>query len=77
MYALPALSCSAGFFCNGEIGMVGPSTHLHGFTCSAAIFRPAPAEPEGAAEGGAAGEQQLPLPYSSGGAENEGGPCSI
>lgn len=29
-----------GFFCNGEIGPVGPSTYLHGFTSSFAIFRP-------------------------------------
>ena len=30
-----------GFFCNGEIGPVGPSTFLHGFTSSFAIFSPA------------------------------------
>ncbi len=29
-----------GFFCNGEIGQVGPSTFLHGFTSSFGIFRP-------------------------------------
>ena len=29
-----------GFFCNGEIGPVGPSTYLHGFTSSFAIFKP-------------------------------------
>ena len=29
-----------GFFCNGEIGPVGPGTYLHGFTSSFAIFRP-------------------------------------
>ena len=29
-----------GFFCNGEIGPVGPSTFLHGFTSSFAIFSP-------------------------------------
>ena len=29
-----------GFFCNGEIGPVGPNTFLHGFTSSFAIFSP-------------------------------------
>ena len=29
-----------GFFCNGEIGPVGPNTYLHGFTSSFAIFKP-------------------------------------
>lgn len=29
-----------GFFCNGEIGPVGPGTFLHGFTSSFALFRP-------------------------------------
>ncbi len=29
----------AGFFCNGEIGPVGGSTFLHGFTSSFALFR--------------------------------------
>ena len=29
-----------GFFCNGEIGPVGPGTYLHGFTSSFAIFSP-------------------------------------
>ena len=28
-----------GFFCNGEIGPVGGSTHLHGYTSSFGIFR--------------------------------------
>ncbi|GAB4815830.1 hypothetical protein N2152v2_002876 [Parachlorella kessleri] len=32
---------SSGFFCNGEIGQVGAATYLHGFTCSAAVFRAA------------------------------------
>ncbi|MFQ5934022.1 MAG: FIST N-terminal domain-containing protein [Dehalococcoidia bacterium] len=31
----------AGFFCNGEIGPVGGTTFLHGFTSSFAIFTPA------------------------------------
>ena len=31
-----------GFFCNGEIGPVGPNTYLHGFTSSFAIFKPKP-----------------------------------
>ncbi|MBE7463879.1 MAG: FIST C-terminal domain-containing protein [Planctomycetes bacterium] len=31
----------AGFFCNGEIGPVGGTTYIHGFTSSFAIFRPA------------------------------------
>jgi small ligand-binding sensory domain FIST len=29
-----------GFFCAGEIGPVGRSTHLHGFTSAFALFRP-------------------------------------
>ncbi|NEO62540.1 MAG: hypothetical protein F6J98_19735, partial [Moorea sp. SIO4G2] len=29
----------AGFFCNGEIGPVGSSTFLHGFTSVFGIFR--------------------------------------
>ena len=29
-----------GFFCNGEIGQVGESTFLHGYTSSFGIFRP-------------------------------------
>jgi small ligand-binding sensory domain FIST len=28
----------AGFFCNGEIGPVGPASFLHGFTASMALF---------------------------------------
>jgi small ligand-binding sensory domain FIST len=28
-----------GFFCNGEIGPVGSSTFLHGFTAVFGIFR--------------------------------------
>ena len=30
-----------GFFCNGEIGQVGGTTFLHGFTSSFAMFKPA------------------------------------
>ena len=30
----------AGFFCNGEIGPVGGSTYLHGYTSSFGIFHP-------------------------------------
>ena len=30
----------AGFFCNGEIGQVGGSTYLHGYTSSFGVFRP-------------------------------------
>ena len=30
-----------GFFCNGEIGPVGGTTFLHGFTSSFAMFTPA------------------------------------
>jgi len=30
-----------GFFCNGEIGAVGRSTYLHGYTSCFGIFRPA------------------------------------
>ena len=30
----------AGFFCNGEIGPVGSTTYLHGYTSSFGIFRP-------------------------------------
>eukprot|EP00198_Chlamydomonas_reinhardtii_P011498 XP_001700835.1 predicted protein [Chlamydomonas reinhardtii] len=29
----------AGFQCNGEIGRVGNTTHLHGFTCAAGVLR--------------------------------------
>jgi small ligand-binding sensory domain FIST len=32
-----------GFFCNGEIGRVGPATYLHGFTSSFGIFSPSDA----------------------------------
>jgi small ligand-binding sensory domain FIST len=35
MGALPM----GGFFCNGEIGPVGGTTYLHGYTSSFAIFR--------------------------------------
>lgn len=31
----------AGFFCNGEIGPVGGTTFLHGYTSSFGLFRPA------------------------------------
>lgn len=31
-----------GFFCNGEIGPVGKTTFLHGYTSSFGIFRPQP-----------------------------------
>ena len=31
-----------GFFCNGEIGPVGGTTFLHGYTSAFAIFREAP-----------------------------------
>ena len=30
----------SGFFCNGEIGPVGTSTYVHGYTSSFGIFRP-------------------------------------
>ena len=30
-----------GFFCNGQIGPVSGATHLHGFTSSFGLFRPA------------------------------------
>ena len=30
-----------GFFCNGEIGPVGGSTFLHGYTSAFALFREA------------------------------------
>jgi hypothetical protein len=30
----------SGFFCNGEIGPVGGTTYLHGYTSCFAIFRP-------------------------------------
>ena len=33
-----------GFFCNGEIGPVGQTTFLHGYTSSFGIFRPRPGE---------------------------------
>ncbi len=34
-----------GFFCNGEIGPVGRTTFLHGYTSSFGIFRPATPRP--------------------------------
>ncbi|GJL79148.1 MAG: hypothetical protein NPINA01_21370 [Nitrospinaceae bacterium] len=36
-----------GFFCNGEIGPVGNTTFLHGYTSSFGIFRPQPEKVEG------------------------------
>ena len=36
-----------GFFCNGEIGPVGASTYVHGYTSSFGIFRPAASVVEG------------------------------
>lgn len=47
----------AGFFCNGEIGPVGGSTYLHGFTCAAAILRPVAPAPPTAQEQALAGQQ--------------------
>lgn len=35
----------AGFFGNGEIGPVGPATHLHGYTSAFALIRPATPAP--------------------------------
>ena len=29
-----------GFFCNGEIGPVGGTTHLHGYTSAFAVLGP-------------------------------------
>jgi small ligand-binding sensory domain FIST len=38
-----------GFFCNGEIGPVGGSTYLHGYTSAFGIVRPrASAKPNSA-----------------------------
>jgi small ligand-binding sensory domain FIST len=34
-----------GFFCNGEIGPVGGTTFLHGYTSAFALFREAPPKP--------------------------------
>ncbi|MEM9137156.1 MAG: FIST N-terminal domain-containing protein [Cyanobacteria bacterium P01_F01_bin.42] len=31
--------CTSGFFCSGEIGPIGGSTYLHGYTASIGIFR--------------------------------------
>ena len=28
-----------GMFCNGELGPIGSTTHLHGFTSVFAVFR--------------------------------------
>ena len=42
-----------GFFCNGEIGPVGGTTFLHGYTSAFAIFR----EARGGAETGETGER--------------------
>mmetsp|Transcript_38716 Transcript_38716/g.86104 ORF Transcript_38716/g.86104 Transcript_38716/m.86104 type:complete len:558 (+) Transcript_38716:89-1762(+) len=30
---------AAGFLCNGEIGRMGDTTHLHGFTCAVGVLR--------------------------------------
>jgi len=38
-----------GFMCNGEIGTVGGSTKLHGFTCAVAVLQES--QPAAAAEG--------------------------
>jgi small ligand-binding sensory domain FIST len=39
----------AGFFCNGEIGPVGGTPYVHGFTASIGFFVPKPEEPRPAA----------------------------
>lgn len=39
-----------GFFCNGEIGPVGGTTFLHGYTSSFGLFRPRPPDPIAEAE---------------------------
>ncbi|MGQ0645896.1 MAG: FIST signal transduction protein [Elusimicrobiota bacterium] len=36
----------AGFFCNGEIGPVGGTTYLHGYTSCFGLFRPKSGAPE-------------------------------
>lgn len=55
----PLCCCSAGFFCNGEIGQVGASTYLHGFTCSAAVFRyPAAGQAQQGQQAGQLGAEQ-------------------
>lgn len=41
-----------GFFCNGEIGPVARSTHIHGYTSSFGLFRPGGPGPAGKAEDG-------------------------
>ncbi|PNH12493.1 hypothetical protein TSOC_000565 [Tetrabaena socialis] len=41
----------AGFMCNGEIGRVGSTTHLHGFTCAQSV------EAQGQAQGEEAGRE--------------------
>jgi small ligand-binding sensory domain FIST len=43
-----------GFFCNGEIGPVGGTTFLHGYTSAFAMFRAAPPEHLRGAQGGEA-----------------------
>eukprot|EP01025_Chloroclados_australasicus_P064635 TRINITY_DN8659_c0_g1_i4.p1 TRINITY_DN8659_c0_g1~~TRINITY_DN8659_c0_g1_i4.p1 ORF type:complete len:366 (-),score=40.64 TRINITY_DN8659_c0_g1_i4:26-1069(-) len=37
----------SGFQCNGEIGQVGSTTWLHGFTCALGIFRAGKYQPSG------------------------------
>ncbi|GLC50443.1 hypothetical protein PLESTB_000379900 [Pleodorina starrii] len=44
----------AGFQCNGEIGRVGDTTHLHGFTCAVGVLRLTGAAAEAARPGMAA-----------------------
>ncbi|KAG2486907.1 hypothetical protein HYH03_014406 [Edaphochlamys debaryana] len=54
---------AAGFLCNGEIGKVGNTTHLHGFTCAVGLLRltadvPSGGPPAGGATAPAAEQEQ-------------------
>ena len=51
-----------GFFCNGEIGPVGGTTYLHGYTSCFALFRPLYVSPSQALANEPAAAQPAPPP---------------
>ncbi|KXZ56458.1 hypothetical protein GPECTOR_1g41 [Gonium pectorale] len=52
----------AGFQCNGEIGRVGGTTHLHGFTCAVGVLRLTAEAMAGASGSPAAADAPTPAP---------------
>ncbi len=53
----------SGFFCNGEIGPVGGTTYLHGYTSCFALFRPLfVSSPAVGASGASAGQSASQSP---------------